>query len=1164
MADDVKKTPQDIDSKNETVPQGYVLPPHITPGKIQIGRAYKATEGAPPEGRDLGNEATGEPAHKAGQPRKPARPPRTRLRRVMVWTLAVFLSFVAVLQGLAVAGVIWLQSDDGERFIGDQLAALAAQSGYTVTYDGLDYGFPHSLDIAALTLTGADGLHVDVQNLRVRVNVLPLAARTLSVSVFADYAAVKTPAAADGASDAASQPFALPAALPDIWFWGVRFGLRVESFALDDLPVLSPDISISADLGKIVDISINARLYNNLSDDLAFVPQDVSAALTWDVAQSALTIDRGGIRNPRYRIALNGNATLSGGESDALHLEAAAEDLDLAAISGDEALEATTNLKAVLSGAPMSPSLTLDGAADIARLRAAGAGIVALHVDVPDVADITQGAASLETDYKDQKARVEAAFSVEGSTANLRAIKAALSGATVGGDLVVDWGGAVTLLRGALHMTAGDIAPLAALAAVDAAGSLDADIKFDTKDAAQVVDINANGRDLSGFDVRVARLNGAASFPDIYASFYPRSIRLDAAQISAAGETLDKLALTLSDLGDDRYDLTLDAAASRLAGLTGLTLRGDADIAGLRAATPALSEMNLALGMSGAGQQKTTLLHITGAAAMDGVDMAVKASDLDLLALGRASGFNWPPAVQGITLTDAATTLKGPLDAPVAAFSGRLAARVSVPSAEDGGAAQTQNITAQATGGYESGTWTLALDGAGDDVKTLRGTGKTTGKFALMPFALDLPPDAPVEGRLDIEAGIAALSRLVLPPDVRLDGALDLAATIGGTRANPDVTGDVTLSGGRLDYVPYDVVLSGLEAAATYDGSTLVIRNLQAQDAAQGRLTAAGRVGLANGLAPDLTLTVTDYHLLDGREIDGHIDNADLTLKTRGNDYVLGGAVKLGAFNIQIPERFRSSIPELNIVASEGDEKAAPDFARRLGLDIQVTAPGRIFVRGWGLDAEFGGDVHLGGTAADPEIEGNLSAERGRYEELGKRFTLDHANLRFLGPMPPSPYLDVKATTRAGDVDATIALGGPLNKPEMSFSSVPSLPQDEVLSRILFGTGMGRITPFQAIRLKTTFDRLTGKGGGGFDPLAELRSLTGVDDIRVDTDADGQNTVGVGKYLTDKVYLELEQGQAEASGGARIQVELIPNIQLESKIGQNSEAGGSVQWRWDY
>src|SRR5690606_9985702 len=102
-----------------------------------------------------------------------------------------------------------------------------------------------------------------------------------------------------------------------------------------------------------------------------------------------------------------------------------------------------------------------------------------------------------------------------------------------------------------------------------------------------------------------------------------------------------------------------------------------------------------------------------------------------------------------------------------------------------------------------------------------------------------------------------------------------------------------------------------------------------------------------------------------------------------------------------------------------------------------------------------------------------------------------------------------------------------------------------------FGRTTARITPLQAVQLTQTLRRFSGKGGDGFDPLGTLRGLTGFDNIAVDTDESGATNVGVGKYLSDKVYLEFKRGQGEASGAASLQLEITPEISAETEIGQD-------------
>ncbi len=58
-------------------------------------------------------------------------------------------------------------------------------------------------------------------------------------------------------------------------------------------------------------------------------------------------------------------------------------------------------------------------------------------------------------------------------------------------------------------------------------------------------------------------------------------------------------------------------------------------------------------------------------------------------------------------------------------------------------------------------------------------------------------------------------------------------------------------------------------------------------------------------------------------------------------------------------------------------------------LDVNVSAPNQIFVRGRGLDAEVGGYVRLTGSVNDIRPVGGFALNRGRLAILGQRVTFE-------------------------------------------------------------------------------------------------------------------------------------------------------------------------------
>ena len=359
-----------------------------------------------------------------------------------------------------------------------------------------------------------------------------------------------------------------------------------------------------------------------------------------------------------------------------------------------------------------------------------------------------------------------------------------------------------------------------------------------------------------------------------------------------------------------------------------------------------------------------------------------------------------------------------------------------------------------------------------------------------------------------------------------------------------------------------DIALKG-----SFSGGTVNITSLTARDHDKGTFSASGTFK-PKGNKADLLITARESNLIKGDIVNGVLDG---DLKFQGDStegYLIVGTITAHKLDVTIPERISSNIPQLNVEVKTNARQIAkaPSIAEKINLDIYIKAPRRIIVRGWGLDAEFGGELKVKGTAARPLYYGNLESLRGRYSEFGKVFKFTNAKMRFSGSIPPSPKLDIKAKTKAGDITAIVTITGSVMSPKIGFSSEPAMPEDEVLSYILFGEEMENLSPFQAVQLARTFSRFTGQGGGstGLDPIGTLRNITGLDDLRVGTDEQGSASIGAGKYLTDKVYLEFESGMEEGSGSANVQIELTPNITLESEIGQDSSGGVGLFWKRDY
>ncbi len=188
-------------------------------------------------------------------------------------------------------------------------------------------------------------------------------------------------------------------------------------------------------------------------------------------------------------------------------------------------------------------------------------------------------------------------------------------------------------------------------------------------------------------------------------------------------------------------------------------------------------------------------------------------------------------------------------------------------------------------------------------------------------------------------------------------------------------------------------------------------------------------------------------------------------------------------------------------------------------MDVTLKAGRGVFVKGRGLNMEFSLDAHVGGTTSTPQLTGVARVVRGDYDFAGKRFQFDNRGAVYLGSNAQTIRMDLTATRDDPTLTAVIRIQGTAAKPKITLTSSPVLPNDEVLSQVLFGASASQLSPLEAAQLASAVSALA--GGGGFDIMGGLKNFARLDRLAFGGDAASGVTVSGGKYLTDNVYLEL-------------------------------------------
>ena len=229
------------------------------------------------------------------------------------------------------------------------------------------------------------------------------------------------------------------------------------------------------------------------------------------------------------------------------------------------------------------------------------------------------------------------------------------------------------------------------------------------------------------------------------------------------------------------------------------------------------------------------------------------------------------------------------------------------------------------------------------------------------------------------------------------------------------------------------------------------------------------------------------------------------------------------------------------------------------GLNLHISAPNQVFIRGRGLDAELGGSLTLRGTMNAIVPAGSFNLIRGRLDILGRRIELSEASLQLQGALVP--FVRIVASVQSDGITASVLIEGEATDPKVSFTSIPELPQEEVLARLLFDRGLETLTAFQAIQLAGAVATLAGKGGEGV--IGNLRKMTGLDNLDVTADGTGSAAVTLGKYLSEKVYTEATINQNNTST-VTLNLDVAPHITVKGHLDSDGRTGIGVFLQRDY
>jgi translocation and assembly module TamB len=432
------------------------------------------------------------------------------------------------------------------------------------------------------------------------------------------------------------------------------------------------------------------------------------------------------------------------------------------------------------------------------------------------------------------------------------------------------------------------------------------------------------------------------------------------------------------------------------------------------------------------------------------------------------------------------------------------------------------------------------------------------------PLRLAIARTRPMEGTVNIRGQIQPIWDLLLGGDRSLSGQMNANATLGGTLNEPRINGRLDLQQGAFRDSAVGLRLEGITLNSRFDDTTAQIETFTANDGSGGTVSGDGRIGLRQGSGSSFELALTRFRIIDNDIAKARASGPLTVVRGADGNIQLAGQIDIDEARIEANPPGSNGIVRMDVVEINRPGGDVPEEQQnrprgpQIGMDIAIRSPhGDVDVVGRGLNVEMGVNARVTGTIGRPILSGTARVVRGDYDFAGKRFVFDDTGSVTLSTQPDQIRLNLSATREDPALTATIRVTGTAVRPEIALTSTPSLPQDEILSQVLFGRSASQLSPFEAAQLAAGVAALA--GGGGFDVIGNLRQLAGLDRLSFGGEA-SSITVAGGRYITDNVYLEIIGGGED---GAEVNVEwqVRRNLTVSSKFGGQGDASLSIRWR---
>lgn len=447
------------------------------------------------------------------------------------------------------------------------------------------------------------------------------------------------------------------------------------------------------------------------------------------------------------------------------------------------------------------------------------------------------------------------------------------------------------------------------------------------------------------------------------------------------------------------------------------------------------------------------------------------------------------------------------------------------------------------------------------------------GTLAIDPFEMQFMPSRETKGKVHFEGRIEDFLDFLNLRSHWFEGNCKSDLSWSNTLSDPQVEGFIQIKDGYYENYYTGTQLTDLNADFIAQKGRLQLKSLQAKDDfGNGSLSGNGAIELRldKKLPFHFHLAFHNFHFVQLGFASATADS-DIDITGDLEAALAKGEMHIVESDLSIPEKLSKTPPNLKVVylnAQKPMEKPQAAFYKSypLHLDFSIDTPNVVLISGRGLQSKWKGNFSLKGTQNAPQPSGKLELEQGEFSFSGRTFKLTRGALSFASTTGIVPHIDLSGETQQQGISIIVNLEGPLNRPQLTFQSVPALPLSAIISYLLFGQDVSEINGLQALQLATAITNIAGQTP---DVLESTRRSLGIDRLSIVSSpgSGGEDTLAlqVGKYVAEGVLVSITQSANNSAPNITIEVDIGAGFYFVAETDQLEEQGKfGVKWNRNY